>query len=132
MELSRAPRSRAKLAVDVPHMGATDNRHLQAELGCRLNSATQRVGVGGAVRHRGAVPVEDQRLKAPVQLGWKRCGSAHGAAAIVTFSSPCCSGSAKLVIRPSRLKSSVTLASPTRRASSLTRSSQSGNSGCMT
>ena len=82
-----------------------------------LDGCAHRAGIGRAVRNGGAVPVEDQRLEAPVErMFGSCCDIAHGAAAIVTFSSPCCSSSAKPVTRPSRLKSSVTLASPTRRA----------------
>jgi hypothetical protein len=67
MELPRAARAGAQLPVDVPDVGAADDRHLKTTCARRCNSGAHGRGISGAVWNRGSVPVKDQRLEAPIE-----------------------------------------------------------------
>ena len=87
--------------------GAAHDRHIEAERSTRPRRASRTAPASdAAVRHGRAVPVEDQRLEAPPQGFRQLCNIAHDPpAAIVTFSSPVCSTSVKLVAREPRAES---------------------------
>jgi hypothetical protein len=75
-----------QLAIDVLDVGATHDEHVHARGAARFDALAYRNGVGLAVRHRGAIPVEDQRLESLVR--------SHDSAVITRGHNPIVSASA--------------------------------------
>ncbi len=63
MEPSWTRRPGSQLVIDVLDMGAAHDEHMDPGRTERLDATAHRVGIGLAIGHRGAVPVEDQGLE---------------------------------------------------------------------
>ncbi len=71
----RPLRHARQLTVDVADMRATHDGHIDALLAQLFDERPHNVGVSPAVHDRGAVPVEDDRVEAPLELHGKRCAA---------------------------------------------------------
>jgi hypothetical protein len=52
----------SELTIDVREVRPADDQEVQAERACRLDALSQPSRVAGAIRHRRAIPVEDDGL----------------------------------------------------------------------
>src|ERR1039458_10369550 len=69
-----------QLAIDVLDVGTTHDEHVHPRGAAQLDALAYRNGVGLAVRHRCALPVEDHRLESLVR--------SHGSAVIARGHNP--------------------------------------------